>query len=372
MSSPLKRQLPQKPAPKMRPEAFTGELAKADEELTVTGINSLNKNVFIPTWDNSPEELLPIVTLDGGGILTYQNMTAIISSPGLGKSAIVEAIGASYLNPKSDCLGFEIDQACKGVIIIDNERTNYDVWSSFHRMCARAQIPTGGKVKNVTIAGLRLVPRLDERLNEIEKLLKIYPCSLLIIDGAGDLVSNINDPEQSTACRIWLREITVKYNLSIIVTLHPNPNSDKPRGHQGSEICREAECVLLIEKHDKDTRIITSDFEHGKNRNNANITTSMEWSVIENMFVSVDYEFIVAKKRTAKAKAERQQLEKLAKSIFTEPTPMQHSQLVIAIMKIETVSEITAKRKIKSMLNLAITKKNNAGHYLLNLDDGDE
>src|SRR5205807_8960626 len=114
---------------------------------------------------------------------------------------------------------------------------------SFYRMCRRAGKNPGDPTNNVLIAGLRAIPRLDERLTTIGRLLKDNPCSLLLIDGLGDLVTDSNDLLQAIECRIWLREITVKYSTSILTTIHPNPNTNKPRGHIGSEGHRESECV---------------------------------------------------------------------------------------------------------------------------------
>ena len=348
--------------PILRREHFTGEIDAAS--ITITENTT---KVFIPTWDNTPEELSPVVTLGGVGILTYQNISAIISSPGGGKSSIIEAIGATYLNSKSDGLGFKIDQSCDGIIIIDTERTNYDVWTSFFRMCQRAKIPIGGSVKNVKLAGLRGISNLQERLVAIEALLDANPCSLLMIDGAGDLVTDINDLKQATECRIWLRYLTEKFKLSIIVTLHPNPGSSRPRGHQGSEICREAECVLLLKAYDKDTRTISTDFVNGKNRNGPNITTAFQWSEGKNMFLTVNSNAITADKKLAKTAYVRQELMNLARTIIKE-SAVRYTDLYKAVMKINAEEIANAKRRVKAMLKAEIIQKDDIGHYIINPD----
>ena len=92
------------------------------------------ENIFIPDWNNRPPELPPILSLSGIPILTQGNISAIIAAQGIGKSSICESILASYLNPESDCLGFQVYEGCKGIIYIDFERTNTDVWNSFKRM----------------------------------------------------------------------------------------------------------------------------------------------------------------------------------------------------------------------------------------------
>ena len=341
-------------------EEYQGEIPSAN---VITDILDPLKNVFIPSWDNRPKQESPVLKLVGTTIITHQNSTAIIANPGGGKSSIMEAIGASYLNPLSDNLGFEVDPNCRGVIIIDNERTNQDVWNSHYRMCRRAGIPEGKPTTNVLLAGLRSVARLPERIKTIEHLLQNNPCSLLLIDGAGDLVSDTNDLKEAIECRIWLREITVKYDLSVLVTLHPNPNSNKPRGHQGSEICREAECVLLAKTYDEHSRIITSDFEQGKNRNNPKLTTAYRWSDETKMFISADYQDLAAGKKTAKNTAKRAQAETLAKQLLPTQISLRNVDLIDAIMNKTSQSESTAVRVIREMLAWEIITKGEDGYY---------
>jgi hypothetical protein len=320
------------------------------------------KNVFIPTWNNKPEVLPSVVSLSGTPILTFQNTSAIIANPGMGKSSICEAICSSYLNPDADSLYFEVDQSCKGIVYVDNERTNTDVWNSFYRICRRAAIKEGEELKKVKIAGLRSVPRLAERKESIEYLLSNHECSLLLLDGAGDLVTDTNDLMEAAECRIWLRELTVKYKISVLTTIHPNPNSNKPRGHIGSEIIRESECVLLAKLCADDVRIITSDFEHGKNRNNPKLTTAYKWSDEQSMFVSANTESAPTK-QSKKDKLARVEAENLALKVLSPPTALRYTDLVDKIMQALNQTESTAKRARDNMLAWKIIKKFDDGLY---------
>lgn len=346
-------------APLLRVERFKGEPVDIDQDKT--------DKVFFPTWSNRPAELPSVLTLGGQSILTHQNLTSIIAAPGFGKSSICESVPASYLNPEADCLGFKVWDGCQGIINIDFERTNLDVWNSFYRMCRRAGIAEGQDVKGVQIAGMRSIPRLEERLKAIETLLQNNPCSLLILDGAGDMVTDTNDLPQAIECRIFLRELTTKYNLSILTTLHPNPNTTKPRGHIGSEILRESEGVLLVKKGEADSRIITSDFEHGKNRNSAPITTAYKWSDESKMFVSIDFEGMADSAKDFKNDQKKQIDINLAASILQPPKSLTDSELVNAIMNCKAVSESTAKRHKINMIECNIITKRTDGRYQLTM-----
>ena len=324
-----------------------------------------NDKIFIPTWSNKPAVLPAAITLDGLSILTHQNLSSIIAPPGYGKSSICESILASFLNPDADCLGFKVWSGCQGVIYIDFERTNLDVWNSFYRMCKRADIAEGQDVEGVQIAGMRSIARLEERLGAIDTLLQNNPCSLLLLDGAGDMVTDTNDLQQAIECKIRLRELTVKYDTSIFTTLHPNPGTDKPRGHIGSEILRESEGVLIVKKGEGDSRIITSDFEHGKNRNNKPITTGFAWSEEKMMFVSIDIEGMADSAKDFKDDQKKQYDINLASIVLPLLQSMTHTQLIQAIIDQKECSKPNAKLHIEKMKTWEIITKGQDGLYRL-------
>lgn len=348
------------PAPNLIPEAFTGEFCPA-----VT-TSELHNNVYIPTWENKPIEMPTIVTLNGTGILTNKNMAAIIAHPGTGKSSIMEAVASSILNPDADNLGFYVDPSTAGIIFIDNERTESDVWNSFYRVCRRAGIAKDHNIDKFKIAGLRYVPKLDDRKKAIEYLLETYPCGLLILDGAGDLVRETNDEGEAIECRLWMREIMYRYGISILTTLHPNPNGNKPRGWIGSEVLREAECIMLAKSYDSNTKILTSDFEHGKSRNNPKLSTAFTWSDESRMFVSAEFEELAMGKATAKAELDRGKLEGLAKKVITASESLTHTELCNSIIEIVHCSEATAMRRIKKMKDEKILIVEPDGNYRFN------
>lgn len=354
-----------KPVPVLSMKPFAGPATQENkEEIKTQFPEGFEKNVFIPTWENKPEEAEAILSYNGSPILTNQNTTGIIAAPGMGKSSLAEAVAASFLNPDADALGFAVNQNCTGILIIDNERTTHDVWNSFYRMCKRAKIPFGAAIKkNVTLAGLRAVPRLKERLATIEFLLTQKTYGLLILDGAGDLVTDSNDLLQAIECRIWLREQTSKHNISILTTIHPNPNTNKPRGHIGSEVHRECECVLLAKSMDGDVRVLTSDFEFGKNRNHAHVTGAYRWSDEAKMFVTADVDSIAEVREKAKSDRRRNEVERIYLKTIPPPKSKNYTELYSAVVEEEQCSEPTAKRRVREMVDFGFIKKYNDGLY---------
>jgi hypothetical protein len=324
---------------------------------------TVNSSIFIPDWHNKPPHALPVIKLAGINILTYQNISTITAAHGSGKSSCIEAIGASFLNPMADCLGFETDRSINGILIVDTERTQHDVWNSFYRMCRRAGVSEETPIPGVRIIGMRGIANPEDRKNEIEKQLKTDLFKLLLIDGVGDLLYDTNNVEQAKNTQGWLRWLTDFYNVSILVTIHPNPGSEKARGHSGGELLRDSETVLLI-KDFEGAKILTSDFEHGKNRNTGKITAGFKWSDEKMMFVSTDYEQLAENKKADKIEGKRNELEQLAKKILSPVSAILYKDLVSAIMQKTALEIRQSKNKVQNMVGWGIISEK-GGYYRL-------
>lgn len=246
-------------------------------------------DIFIPTWNNKPDPVPPVLTLNDVSILTYQNTSSIIASPGYGKSSIFEAILSNMINQECDSLGFEVNRdIVKKAIYIDFERRTNDVWNSFERMCKRSGIKENTDVDNVWMFGFHAVTNFEMRKQKLERIIAEVRPELILLDGAGDMVKITNDETESILLRQWFREISNKYQCSIITTLHPNPKTDKPRGWIGSELLRESESVLIIVKDESNIHTITTDFAHGKNRNSGKAESRYRFDPSKGMFISCD------------------------------------------------------------------------------------
>lgn len=93
----------------------------------------------------------------------------------------------------------------------------------------------------------------QERQQIIFETVKQWPTKpkLIVIDGIRDLLSNINDPDQSTDLIVWLETITVTFNLHVVNVLHLNKTDSNARGHIGTELQNKAEMTIEIEKDEQ-------------------------------------------------------------------------------------------------------------------------
>jgi hypothetical protein len=76
----------------------------------------------------------------------------------------------------------------------------------------------------------------------------------VLLDGVADLVADVNDAKESNGLVTQLHALAIEFDCSIIGVIHLNPgNSDKTRGHLGSQLERKTEANLKLERKDGKT-----------------------------------------------------------------------------------------------------------------------
>ena len=134
----------------------------------------------------------------------------------------------------------------KKIVFFDTEQSEYDLYWSAKRAVKLNNIER--HPSNYDVFCLRSLSP-DERVVFIENYLEENQnIGYVVIDGIRDLLTDINNPEQSTDIVTKLMAWTKTYNMHCTVVLHENPGSDKLRGHLGTEVQNKAETVVSIDK----------------------------------------------------------------------------------------------------------------------------
>lgn len=310
-----------------------------------------------------------IVQFSGTGILKPGNLLTLVGHIGLGKSQITESIISSFLNPYVDTLGVRVDVPQRSLLWIDGERTRDDIAVGFDRIKKRIvydenkELISDDRFKNVFCYPLIDYANIPARRKELERLVMEHNPSLVLLDGAADFVRDVNNTEETTDFAALLIALANQFNFGAIVSIHPNPGlgqDSKPRGVLGSELLRKSESVLLLKRapDNRDIRILTMDFGHGKNRNAAdNLEHYFTWSSEQRMFISCEYTPTVKP-----AKAEEQ--EKVFSQILAEGKKMTHTDLAKSIATVAKNSIPTANRWIDAAVERDLIFRDN-GHYKL-------
>lgn len=316
-----------------------------------------------------PQATKPIVEFSNSGVLKPGNVLTICGHIGLGKSQITESVVSSFLNPYVDTLGLRVQGCERPLLWIDGERTRDDISIGFNRIKKRIAIENNSdliiadRFKNVFCHPLIDYPNIPERRKEFERLVLEYNPSLVVLDGAADFVRDVNNTEESVDFIALLIALANQSNFGAVVSIHPNPgqNQDsKPRGVLGSEFLRKSESVLLLKRapDNRDIRILTMDFGHGKNRNAAdNLEHHFSWSNEHRMFMTCDYSPSIKP-----AKAIKQ--EEIFTQVLSEGKKLTYAELTKAVTDTAGNSTPTAKKWVADAVDGGMIFKDN-GHYKL-------
>ena len=173
---------------------------------------------------------------------TYGNFSFIQGPPKSKKTFFVSLLCAAYLGDNHFSGEIRGNRQDRSLIHFDTEQ------SDFHssRVFRRALDMTGVTENYYTFALREL--SYYERIQIIEESLEeIKNVGLVIIDGIADLVSDINDLEQSNDCVQHLMRWTAKFKCHIVTVIHSNFGSSKPTGHLGSFLEKKCETQIELE-----------------------------------------------------------------------------------------------------------------------------
>jgi len=124
---------------------------------------------------------------------------------------------------------------------------------------------------------------------------------------------------------------------------------------------------MAAKNYEGDSRILTTDFESGKNRNSSQVNACYGWSEEKGMFVTVDIEEAFENRNNPKDRMKKNIAETLAAKVLPVCDGIKRSELIERLMQHSTQSESSAKRVLKEMLAWGIVVKEETGFYTLNI-----
>ena len=317
-----------------------------------------------------PERQKPRYSLQGKPICTAGNLTNIIAQAKAGKSAFIGAMIAARIaalnsNEEADVFQLSADRDAHGYLVhIDTEQSHADHYDLVTRALKRAGADD-------TPEWLLSFPMAGKSAGELRELLKaiLYSNALslapgadkahfglfaVLIDGAADLVEDVNDAKECNPFVAELHALAITYRCPIISVIHENPATaknatGKMRGHLGSQLERKAESNLRIKKEDE-ISVIFSDRQRG-----APILEKdgprFAYSVEAGMHVSV------VSKRSQQDDAKEEEARDIADDVFAERTSMPYGDLLEAIQSTRKCSERTAERRFAEMRDHKIIQR---------------
>ena len=179
---------------------------------------------------------------------TYGNFSCIVGASKSKKTFFKSALLAGYIGGQATNFFSEIrghNTEGKIILDIDTEQSKWDA----QRVSRRVIDMVGSDYPNYKAFFLR-EQDAKTRLDFVEYLVNdVYKgkVGVLSIDGAADLIENVNDLTESNLAVQRLMKLTSENNLHLITVIHRNHDTDKPTGHLGSAILKKAETVAFVE-----------------------------------------------------------------------------------------------------------------------------
>lgn len=184
---------------------------------------------------------------------TYGNFSFIQAPPKSMKTFFISLLTSVYLSPSGqNRFGGKIkghrDDKC--VLHFDTEQGKYHAQRVFKRVI---DMNDDADVGCYHTFGLRAIG-YKTRLKFIEYYMQKVvdegnEVGLVVIDGIADLVSDVNNLEESNMCVQKIMELSSRFNCHIVTVIHSNFGSDKPTGHLGSFCEKKCESQIALEKN---------------------------------------------------------------------------------------------------------------------------
>ncbi|MDR2919100.1 MAG: AAA family ATPase [Tannerella sp.] len=288
----------------------------------------------------------PMITLSGLPVCTRGNFSVVIGLPGSRKSFLCTGIAGNLLN-ENGYLGMEAPNGTGKILWIDTEQAAGHVARIGKRLHRIAGLPVEVNNDNIVILMLReLSP--SERRKIAEFAIDYFKPDFIILDGLSDLITDPNNPDQSTEVISYLLNVTKKLDCHILTVIHANIGSDKARGHLGSEALRKCETAISITA-DGDNSLC----KFAKTRDIR--PDDFAFAVFDGLPICTEVE-----KRTPK----KERLEQLMNEVMPLlPGVISYTVLAEKIMESENVKIAYAKRQISDAVNLGIIEKNEVKMY---------
>ena len=187
---------------------------------------------------------------------TYGNFSFIAAPPKSKKTFFVSLLSAVYLKG-------QLDSYAKGMLGHRNDRclVHFDTEQGrfhAHKVFRRVVDMTGMDNECYHTFGLRTLNNKD-RLKFIEYFLyhKVQDAGLVVIDGIADLVSDVNNLDESNMVIQKLMQWTEELDCHIVTVIHSNYGSEKPTGHLGSYLEKKAETQIQLELNTVNDEMVT-------------------------------------------------------------------------------------------------------------------
>lgn len=284
----------------------------------------------------------PPVLYQGDKVMISKgDFSVVVGAAKSRKTFCVSAMVGAYLCT-DEYMNMSSPNDTGNVLWIDTEQSIYHAAKVAKRVCRIAGLPTNQKTDRFRMLCFREYEP-GKRRELTDKAIRLYRPSLVVVDGAADLILDVNDSSESAKLATMFMDITKELDNHIVTVLHTNPGGDKPRGHLGTNFLNKAQALFIV-------------------RADGDISTV---SVERCRDIAVDdFAFAVSKEGLPILASVPEKSDKTdnLKAIFCKYTqPIRRDDLKDAIMSNGKIKRAMAYRHIQDAIKVGLLVENNVG-----------
>ena len=283
----------------------------------------------------------PVLFQGDKTMISKGDFSVVVGAAKSRKTFCVSAMVGAYLCA-DEYMNMSSPNDAGSVLWIDTEQSIYHAARVARRVCRIAGLPTNQKTERFRMLCFREYTP-DKRRELTDKAIRLYRPALVVVDGAADLILDVNDSSESAKLATMFMDITKELDNHIITVLHTNPGGDKPRGHLGTNFLNKAQALFIV-------------------RADGDISTV---SVERCRDIAVDdFAFAVNQEGLPVLTSIPEKSDKLdnLRAIFSKYTqPIRLNDLKDDLIKNEGIKDSMAYRRIREAKNSGILIENNVG-----------
>ncbi len=138
------------------------------------------------------------------------------------------------------------------VMWVDTEQGDYYFWETMWRLHVQAQLPEDHKDRLFSYSTVGM--GVAERLEKIDKGVRLLKPTVLILDGIIQFMTDMNDTKQAGIIIEYLQR-WASQGCIVFPVLHLNPDSNKPRGHIGTFLTNGCDNSIKVMLDADDTNV---------------------------------------------------------------------------------------------------------------------
>jgi len=305
--------------------------------------------------DNIPDKENVILRIGGKSVGSTQAYVIFGGLPKAGKSSFLNSCIASAFVPYDIfTMKINLPEQKQRLCLFDTESSDFDYYKRIQSILTFADlthIPNNFDSFQVREDGTGTIIKMVERYLELNP-----DCSVLVLDGLLDLITNYNDETESSKLTKWLKKITKVYDLLIISVLHFNKSNDHTTGVIGSHSDRFAQSTLEVKK-DKENNTFVMQSRFMRSDADFEPITLINFN---GKFEQVSNESVIKKGKKA-SDLDNMESQRLCKQIVT--IPMLYSEIVDEIKERTAESNTYAKQLMKIWINSSLIVKDHNNKY---------